>query len=102
MNKTLYGGSALSVALDARDFVRRHGNSLSEVLHVVAGDCGLELYCEADRLLDGLSPDPARVGKVLREMRDRLAEVDSPEDRYSASLRWHGARLSELAAALPG
>lgn len=102
MNKTLYGSSALLAALDARDFLRRHGNSLSEVLHATAGDRGLDRYCEADRLLDGLSPDPARAGQALREMRDLLAEAGTPEDRHAASLRWHGARLSDLTAKLPG
>lgn len=101
MNQTLYGSSALTAVLDARDFVRRHGNSLSEVLWIVAGDRGLELYCEADRILGSLSPNPSRVGKVLEDMRDLLAEVDSPEDQYSTSLRWHGARLSDLTVALP-
>lgn len=101
MNTTLHGCGALLAALDARDFLRRHGNSLSEVLCVTAGDRGLELYCEVDRLLDGLSPDPERVGKALRKMRDLLADVGVPEDRHADSLRWHGARLSDLAAALP-
>lgn len=66
-----------------------------------AGDRGLDLYCDAERLRDGLSPDPARVGMALREMRDLLAEADAPADRYAAALRWHGARLSDLAARLP-
>jgi len=102
MNKTLYGSSALIAALDAKEFMQRHGASLSEVLHAIAGNPGVDLYCAADGLLDGFSPDPVRVGNALRDMRDVLAEVDAPEDRYSASLRWHGARLSDLAAALPG
>jgi len=101
MNKTLYRSGALIAALNAQNFLRRHGNSLSEVLHVTAGDRGLELYGEVDRLLDGLCPDPGHVGKALREMRDLLAEVDTPEDRHAASLRWHGARLNDLAAGLP-
>ncbi len=101
MNKNLHCTSTLLAALDAKDFMRRHGASLSEVLHAIAGNRGLDLYCEADRLLDGLSPDPLRVGNALRDMRDLLADIDTPEDRYAASLRWHGGRLSDLAAALP-
>ncbi|SDY25997.1 hypothetical protein [Citreimonas salinaria] len=101
MNKTLCGSGALLAALDAQDFLRRHGNSLSEVLHATAGNRGLDFYCAADRLLDGLSPDPVCVGKALRDMHDLLVEVDTPDDRYVASLRWHGARLSDLAAGLP-
>ncbi len=101
MNKTLYGGTALLGALDTKEFLRRNGDSLSEVLQQVAGDRGLDLYLEADGLLDGLSPDPARVGKALREICDLLAEAGVPEDRYAAALRWHGARLTDLAARLP-
>lgn len=101
MNKTLYGGAALLGALDTKDFLRRNGDSLSEVLQQVAGDRGLDLYLEADRLLDCLSPDPARVGKALREICDLLVEAGVPEDRYAAALRWHGARLTDLAARLP-
>lgn len=101
MNRILPSETSLIAALDARDFVLRHGNSLSEVLHAIAGDHGLDLYCAAERLLDGLSPDPAGVGQVVREMRDLLAEADVPADRYAAALRWHGARLSEFAARLP-
>lgn len=101
MNKVLYGGDVLLAVLDAKEFWRRHGRSLSEVLDVTAGDPGLDLFCETDRLLDGLSPDPARVGKAIRAMRDLLAGVDHPEDRYSDSLRWHGARLTDLADRLP-
>lgn len=101
MNSTSPIESALIAALDAGDFVRRHGNSLSELLHAVAGDRGLDLYCEAERQLDGLSPDPACVGRALGAMRDLLAEADTPADRYAAALRWHGARLSNLTARLP-
>lgn len=49
MNKTLYGGAALLGALDTKEFLRRNGDSLSEVLQQVAGDRGLDLYLEADR-----------------------------------------------------
>ncbi|WP_334061620.1 hypothetical protein [Limimaricola cinnabarinus] len=101
MNKTLNGSSALIAALNAQDFLRRHGNSLSEVLHAVGGNGGLDLFCKADRLMDGLCPDPRSVGEAIRDMRDLLAKADAPEDRHAASLRWHGARLTDLAASLP-
>lgn len=100
MNKTLYGGASLLAALDTRDFLRRNGDSLSEMLQGIAGDRGLDLYLQADRSLDGLTPDPACVGKALREICDLLSEAGVPEDRYAASLRWHGARLTDLAARL--
>lgn len=101
MNKVMTECSAGFAALDARDFFRRHGNSLAEVLDAIAGNRGVDLYCEADRLLDSLSPDPVRVGKAFRKMRDLLATAPTPEDRHAASLRWHGARLNDLAGALP-
>lgn len=101
MNKTLCGSEVLLAAQGARIFLRRHGDSLSEILQVISGDRGLDLFCEADSLLDLLSPDPELVGKAIHGMRDLLAEADTPDDRYVTSLRWHGARLSEIAAKLP-
>ena len=100
MNKTLYCGDVLFAALDAKDFLWRHGKGLSEVLNVIAGDHGVDLFCEVDGLLDSPSPDPARVGKALREIRDLLAEADTPKDRFADSFRWHGARITDLAARL--
>jgi len=100
MNKTLYGSAALLAAFDTKDFLRRNGDSLSELLQGIAGDRGLDLYFEADHLLDGPSPDPACVGKALREICDLLSQASVPEDRYATSLRWHGARLTDLAARL--
>jgi hypothetical protein len=101
VNKVMNDSAAVFAALDAKDFFRRHGNSLSEVLDAIAGNRGVDLYCEADRLLDSLSPDPVGVGRAVRKMRDLLATAPSPADRYAASLRWHGARLSDLVSALP-
>ncbi|MFZ3583215.1 hypothetical protein ACOI1H_13735 [Loktanella sp. DJP18] len=101
MNKVMNDGTAAFAALDARDFFRRHGNTLAEVLDAIAGNRGVDLYCEADRLLDSLSPDPVRVGRAVRKMRDLLAAAPTPEDRHAASLRWHGARLNDLVSALP-
>jgi hypothetical protein len=100
MNKTLYGSATLLAALDTKDFLRRNGDSLSELLNEIAGDQGLELYLGADCLLDSLSLNPARVGKALRDIRDLLEAAGIPEDRYADSLRWHGARLTDLAARL--
>ena len=101
MNKTLYGGTAMLAALDTRDFLSRNGDSLSELLEGIAGDGGLDLYLLAERLLNSQSPDPARVGKALREIRDLLEAAGVPDDRFAASLMWHGARLTDLAARLP-
>ena len=101
MNNIMNDSSAIFAALDAKDFFQRHGNSLCEVLHAIAGNRGVDLYCEADRHLGSLSPDPSSVGDALRTLRDLLATAPTPEDRHAASLRWHGARLSDLVCALP-
>ncbi|MFU8864767.1 MAG: hypothetical protein ACNA7O_12705 [Rhodobacterales bacterium] len=100
MNNMLCGDAQIFAALDARDFLKSHGSSLSEVLHVIAGDRGIDLFCEADCSLDSLSPDPARVGKALRDIHDLLAEAKTPSDRYADSFRWHGARVADIAARL--
>jgi hypothetical protein len=101
LNKTLYGSGVLLAALDAKDFIRRHGNSLSLVLDAIAGTPGVDLFYEADRLLACSSPDPVDVGMVVRRMRDLLVEAPMPKVRPVALLRWHRARLTELAGALP-
>lgn len=101
LNKTLYGSGVLLAALDAKDFIRRHGNSLSLVLDTIAGTRGVDLFYEADRLLACSSPDPVDVGMVVRRMRDLLVEAPTPKVRHVALLRWHRARLTELAGALP-
>lgn len=102
MNKMVNSEPVLLAALDAKEFLRRHGNSLTELLDLVAGAEGVDAYCTADRLLDRLDPDTLRVGEALREMRDLLAEANLLNGQFAASLRWHGARLSDLAARLPG
>ncbi|MBU2358573.1 MAG: hypothetical protein KKB02_06545 [Alphaproteobacteria bacterium] len=101
MNKVMNDSSAIFAALDAQHFFRRHGNSLCEIVHAVAGTRGVDLYCEADRLLGSLSPDPSSVGNALRTLHDLLATAPTPEDRHAASLSWHGASLSDLVCALP-
>lgn len=101
MTKVHYGGGVIISALNARDFLRDHGRSLSELLQVIAGSRGLDLYCDADRLLKGGRLDPARVGVALREMRDLLADVETQDHLFTRSLRWHRARLSELESGLP-
>lgn len=102
MNKLLSTGAALHATLDAKDFLRRHGDSLTELLDVIAGSYGVDAYCAADRLLDHLNPNPVRVGRALRKLHELLAEADDLEGRLAGSLRWHGARLHDLAARLPG
>lgn len=102
MNKMLNPEAALFAALDAKAFLRRHGNGLTELLDAIAGDHGVDIYCAADRMLDRLDPDPARVGQAIRELRDLLEGAGVQEDKFEASLRWHGARLTELSARLPG
>lgn len=102
MNKMLNPETALFAALDAKDFLRRHGNSLTEVLDVVAGALGVDAYCATDCLIDQLEPDPIIVGKAIRQLRDLLADAGMQQGKFEASLRWHGARLSDFAARLPG
>lgn len=80
--------------------MRSRGNSLSELWRTIADNRGLDLYCEADRLIHGQSPDPVFVRNALREICGFLAEVDMPEDWKTASLWWHGARLSDPADGL--
>lgn len=102
MNNPLTSAGALLAVRDAETFFRRHGNSLSEVLLETGGDPALDLFCETRAQLEGLSPEPGRLGTALRRMHDLLEAAGDPGDRHAAALRWHGARLSELASRLPG
>ena len=94
-------GTGPAVAVyDARDFIERHGSGLSQVLQIAGGDAGIDLLCEARQRLDVLTPDPSQVGQSVQQMHDILEQAGYPDYTYSAPLRWHGARLSELMARL--
>jgi hypothetical protein len=100
MNKMNSESSFDMAMLDAEAFLKRHGDSLSEVLHSVAGMDGVDIFCAADRALGQMSPNPIRVVRTLYAMRDLLAECTCVDDKYAASVRWHGARLNDLASAM--
>ena len=83
---------------DAQTFFEKHGNSLSEVLHVFGGDSALDLFCDANRLLEGLDPNHGQVGETLKKILNVLKKATGYDVRYDAALRWHGARISDLAS----
>tara|TARA_R110000850_G_scaffold52260_1_gene126519 strand:+ start:1128 stop:1436 length:309 start_codon:yes stop_codon:yes gene_type:complete len=101
MNKSFDHKWAPRSVQDVQDFVERHGNSLSEVLHRFGGNVGLDLFCDAKRLLECLDPDPAQIGIAVRKMFVVLEQADGQGLYHDAALRWHGARLYDLAARLP-
>lgn len=86
---------------DTQDFFARHGNGLSDVLNATSGDAGLDLFCEVTAYLEDLTPDPGRIGRAVRSLCTLLEQAEQVEDKYDAPLRWHGARMSDLAARLP-
>ncbi|MBJ6373404.1 hypothetical protein [Sedimentitalea arenosa] len=101
MNKPINSDGFHFAALEARDFIRTHGNGLSEIMFALAGDHGLDLFCAADRALDASPPDFRQVSAFVHEIHDLLASCGTPEDRYANALRWHGARMADLARRLP-
>jgi len=101
MNKFFDSKWAPRSVQDVQDFVERHGNSLSDVLHLFGGNVGLDLFCDANRLLGCLDPDPAQVGRAVRKMFHVLEQADGQGLYHDAALCWHGARLYDLAARLP-
>lgn len=101
MNKPFDTNSVSRSVQDVQHFFKRNGNSLSGVLHLFGGNAGLDLFCDANRLLEELDPDPGQVGRAVRQMCNVLEQADGQELRHDAALRWHGARLYDLAARLP-
>lgn len=86
---------------DTQDFFAHHGNSLSEVLYATVGEAGLDLFCDTKALLEGLCPDPGKIARAIRGLSDMLGQASSVDDKHDANLRWHGARMFDLAARLP-
>ena len=102
MNKPQMRNSAfILLALeDAKDFFRHNGESLSEILYMVGGDSALDLFCEVRERLEELQPHPQVLRDELKKMMRILESADDPGHALSPSLRWHGARLTDLSAAL--
>ena len=102
MNKPIQCAGFEFTALEAKHFFQTHGNGLSEIMFALAGDQGLDLFCAADRALDASPPDFRQISELLHEVHDLLAACGTPEDRYADALRWHGARMADLARKFPG
>ena len=85
---------------DAQSFFERNGNSLSEILHVTGGNAALDLFCDAKLLLEQIDPNMAEVETTFRKMKEALQDACLSSSQFDPSLRWHGARISELAARL--
>lgn len=101
MNKAFDTNSASRSVQDVQHFFERNGNSLSGVLHLFGGNAGLDLFCDANRLLEELEPDPGQVSKAVRQIYNVLEQADGQGIGHDPALRWHGARLHDLAARLP-
>ena len=85
---------------DAQSFFERNGNSLSEILHAIGGNPALDMFCDAKQLLEQLNPNMAEVETAFRKMKETLQGACLNSSQLDPSLRWHGARISELATRL--
>ena len=100
MNMTTNGG-VMRAAADAKQFLREHGSSFSQLLRDVAGESGLYLAKELQKALDGDSVDPVGAGHALRAVSNLLIGSDIPRGVCPGAFRWHGARVTDLAARFP-
>lgn len=92
---------------DAKRHLQQHGTSLCELLDAIDDPSGTDPLCDLHMAFEKPFPDAADVGVALRRIERFLAcQTPSSLDRlgrernfYAAdAARWHGARVSELAA----
>ncbi len=87
---------------ELRDFVRRHGDGLARLLTPALGPVAHEIVRELAALAQGA--DPEACARRLLEIRDMLddmigrPEVTSDSPVFDTALRWHIARVTDLAA----
>lgn len=101
MTTRRFDGCARAI-LDAQTFVRANDPSLRSILKTAGGSYALELFDEVRRISDEeRAPDPNQFGRLFRAMRAVLMEAAHLPAEQLPALRWHGAKLSELARRLP-
>lgn len=95
---------------DAQRHLHLHGGSLCELLDAIDDPSGTDPLCDLHIAFEKPFPDAVDVGVALRQIERFLAcQTPSSLDRlgrewnfYAAdAARWHGARVSELAARFP-
>lgn len=101
MEMTNTAEGSVHAVLDAKEFLREHGGSLSGLLRAVAGASGRNLTLEVGQALGEEHVDPQRAGHVLRAIRNLLLASEIPRGVCPDSFRWHGARVSDLAVRFP-
>jgi len=99
---------AIEAALDALDFLRRHGAGLCDLLGLLAEETAFDALCDLHGQSGSDLPDVRRVWRSLRSIRAALAARSThANDALSVrkgycvdtSVRWYGARISDLLAA---
>lgn len=102
------GGESCAAALAALDFLRRHGGGLCDLLGLLAEEPAFDALCELHAQSGVLLPDAGVVQRGLRQIHAALAAqetcaIDALSVRkgycVDTSVRWYGARISDLLAA---
>jgi len=107
---TDHGGTdrTAEAALDATDFLRRHGAGLCDLLDIATDEVAFDALCDLHSQSGSMFPDVYLVRSALRTIHDALAAAKAGKlDEVSlcagycvdTALRWYGARISDLLAA---
>ena len=99
---------AAEAALDATDFLRRHGAGLCDLLDIATDEVAFDAMCDLHSQSGSMFPDVHLVRSAPRTIHDALAAAKAGKlDELSlcagycvdTALRWYGARISDLLAA---
>lgn len=102
------GGASCSAALAALDFLRPHGGGLCDLLGLLAEEPAFDALCELHAQSGAVLPDAGVVQRGLQQIHAALATqetcaIDALSVRkgycVDTSVRWYGARISDLLAA---
>lgn len=100
--------ASCAAALATVDFLRRHGAGLCDLIDILSDETAFEALCDLHGQSGAAVPDARLVRRALRTIRSALAaqeirKVDALSHRrgycVDTSLRWYGARVSDLLAA---
>ena len=101
MTTRRFDGCAPAVR-DAQAFLHRNADSLSGILLLAGGEYARDVFRETQRILDEeFAPDAGQLGRLFKAMKVILMEAAHMPSDQIAALRWHGARMSDLAGRFP-
>lgn len=100
--------ASCAAALASLNFLRGHGAGLCDLIDILSDETAFEALCDLHGQSGAALPDARLVRRALRTIRSALAtqrtrKVDALSARrgycVDTSVRWYGARVSDLLAA---